>query len=556
LIETLMRFQADPRGDDSKYSDWGLLAPARRIPIPDGGPKDVASILDGALARTPGAEAVVGRYARYTYAQLDEHINAAAASLTTLGLRPGDHIACSSTSHPDILIALMAVMRIGAVWTGIPPKFAPAEKAFILQDCEARAFIADAATLARVREEDADLSRLEQMIEMEPGRQDCAWAEMLTDHMGAGRPQIDIDPWAPAAIAYTSGTTGRPKGAVHSQHNIILLGACRSRAHAVEFYSPGKRQGLVQPAAILNVFVVGVVNTWLSGGTCICVDRVDAVGVAEWIRRERIESASLSPATVFDLLTLPEIAPDALDSLRYIALGGGPATEELRALAAARFGSPPLVSYGLTEAPGQVALSSTLHPCPSAASGVAHPHVRIAILDEMGQALPPGVQGEVCVGPRTEGPWAGVYNTMLGYWKNPEATRKALRDGWLHTGDVGMLDETGYLTLTARMNDVIVRGGANIYPAEIERVLGGDPRVRACAVLGRADQRLGQTVEAFIELMPQVEANETTRADLEAGCRAKLAKYKIPTHWMFVPEMPRNAMNKIIKSKLREIHGV
>jgi len=541
------------RLSNDQYAAWGLIAPERRIPIPNGGPQDAASILDGPLARTPDAEALVGRHARYTYAQLETLINSASAALSALGVKPGDHVACSSTNHPDIVIALMATQRLGCVWIGIAPKLAAAEKAYMLQDSEAQVFISDAATLAAVDTE-RDLPLLEHRIVMEPGNPRCQWVEMLGRHMGAGRPGVQIDPWAPAAVAYTSGTTGFPKGVVHSQHNLITLGACRAQERPIELYRPGRIQGLVQPAALLNVFAVGVVNTWINSGKCICVDRQDAVGLAEWIAKEKIESASLAPATVFDLLTLPQIDPSSLASLRYIVLGGGPATQELRDLATARLGSPPLCSYGLTEAPGAVAILTAAEPCPSGASGYAQPHIRLAVLGANDEVLPPGTMGEICVGPCESGPWAGVYNLMLGYWRKPEATAKALRGGWLRTGDFGFLDENGYVTLTARMNDVILRGGANVYPAEIERVLAGLQEVRACAVLGRPDPRLGETIEAFVQLMPGVPPIEATRTALAAGCRAKLAKYKVPAHWTFVDEMPRNSMQKIVKSKLRELH--
>jgi len=541
-------------GDSSLYTPWGLLAPEHRIPIPNGGPQDVASVLDDALARTPYAEAVVGRHARHTYVELEALVNSAAAGLAALGVQQGQHIGCSSTSHPDILIAFMAVQRLGCVWIGIPPKLATPEKTHILRDCEARMFISDGATLEDLADELASLTQLEHLITMEPGNPKSTWARMIARFRGAGRAQVNIDPWAPAAIAYTSGTTGFPKGVVHSQHNLVLLGASRIQTNPKEFCGPKLRQGVFQPPAILNVIAVAVLTSWMAGGTCVCVDRNDAVGVAQWIERERIEAAIFAPATIFDLLTMPEIDQRALDSLRHIAIGGGPASEELRALVTERFGAPPLMTYGLTEAPGQVALSRLNEPLPAGASGRAHPHIRIAILGADGEILPSGMLGEVCIGPSETGPWTGVYTPMLGYWKNPEATAKSLRGGWLRTGDIGSLDEEGYLSLTGRLNDVIIRGGANIYPAEIERVLEGLDTVRACAVLGRPDPRLGETVEAFVQLMPTVTANETVRATLALACRAKLANYKVPAHWTFVDDMPRNSMNKIIKNKLRELY--
>jgi acyl-CoA synthetase (AMP-forming)/AMP-acid ligase II len=158
--------------------------------------------------------------------------------------------------------------------------------------------------------------------------------------------------------------------------------------------------------------------------------------------------------------------------------------------------------------------------------------------------------GEVCVGPADEGEWAGVYTPMLGYWGKPDATAEALRDGWLHTGDLGHLDERGNLFIADRRNDLIIRGGANVYPAEVERVLHAHPHVADCAVIGRPDARLGEIVVAFVQPVAGVELD---REALAAHCRAELARYKVPVEWHPVDEFPRNAMRKIVKPELRRL---
>jgi acyl-CoA synthetase (AMP-forming)/AMP-acid ligase II len=494
----------------------------------------------------------VGRHSRYTYAELETHVNSATAAFATLGLKAGDHIACSIGNDPELIVAFLAVMRLGAVWIGIPPRLAGPEKAYILQDSEAAAFLADAATFASLGPSD-DLPALKYRIELEPGRDDCEWRNMLARHQEVGRPRTRVKPWAPAAIAYTSGTTGFPKGVVHSQHNIVQLAACRAQSDPRDFFAPRQRVGIVQPLAILNIIVMSVINTLLTGGVCVCSDRSDAVGIAEWVEREKIQAMGTAATTVFDLLTREDIPPTMLQSLDNVVIGGGPCSEQLRAMFVDRFGRPPIIGYGLTEGPGQVASSHPDEPTPPGASGYAHPHIRLAILDPNGNLLPTGVEGEICVTARDDGPFARVYSPMLGYWKKPEATARSLVGGWLRTGDFGSLDDDGYVTLTARMNDVIIRGGANIYPAEIERVLGAAAQVKAVAVIGRPDPRLGETVEAFVQLMPDERADRATEEALAALCRANLAKYKVPAHWTFVRDMPRNSMDKIVKSRLREM---
>ena len=175
------------------------------------------------------------------------------------------------------------------------------------------------------------------------------------------------------------------------------------------------------------------------------------------------------------------------------------------------------------------------------------PHVEIRVLDDAGRPCPAGEVGEVCVAPAGSGPWAGVYTPMLGYWNQPEATARALRDGVLHTGDLGTLDASGQLRIVDRRQDLILRGGANVYPAEVERVLHEDARVAACAVLGRPDQRLGERVVAVVQLEPGAQADA---AELVAHCRAKLARYKVPDEIRFEAELPRTPMGKIRKHEL------
>jgi acyl-CoA synthetase (AMP-forming)/AMP-acid ligase II len=182
--------------------------------------------------------------------------------------------------------------------------------------------------------------------------------------------------------------------------------------------------------------------------------------------------------------------------------------------------------------------------------GTPLPWIAIEIRDDAGVKLPTGEVGEICVAPAETGPFAGIYTPMLGYWKKPDETREALRDGVYRTGDLGCLDAGGTLFIRGRKKELILRGGANVYPAEIERVLHGDPRVRACAVVGRPDPRLGERVVAFVELAPgAVVAAE----ELRARCAAELARYKVPEDFRFVDAMPRTPMGKIRKPDLRAL---
>lgn len=519
----------------------GLIPSSRRPEIP-GPVQSAASVLGPALARDPDAEALVGRFGRYRYGELDDAANRAAQALHALGVGAGERVAASTANHPDLVVAFLGTLRLGAVWVGINRPLAPGEKAYMLRDCGARVFLGDREMCAQVQTRQSELPELKHRIEMEPGAGDSEWAALLSSASSTPK-DVVVDPFAAAAIAYTSGTTGFPKGAVHSQHNLIVPGALAASAGL----NPELRLGVCLPLSILNLMILGPLMAFQLGACCVCMDRIDAVGIAEWVRDEKIVSFSAVPAILHDLLTNPEVSPDDLATLTRPGVGGANCPESFKELFEKRFGYPVGVGYGLTEAPTAVTRSEPGGRPPPNSAGRAMPHVDIQILDEAGGSVPTGEQGEVCVAPAREGPWAGVYTPMLGYWNQPEASDEALRGGVLHTGDLGALDSDGNLFIRDRKSDLILRGGANVYPAEVERVLHADPRVAACAVIGRADERLGERVVALVQVAEGAHASED---ELREHCRAELARYKVPDEIRFVADFPRTPMGKIIKRDL------
>jgi acyl-CoA synthetase (AMP-forming)/AMP-acid ligase II len=531
----------------------GLVRPTARPPLP-GGPQTVAEVLDRVLREDPGREALVGRHARYTYAGLDAAVDRAASALAALGVSPGDRLAASLPNDTEIVVAFLACMRLGAIWVGINRPLAPPEKAYMLRDAEVGVLLGDEATAAQVAAKRGDLPELRAIVRADPGGLDPAalrpgeldWRRLLAE-APATRPSVEIDPFAPAAIAYTGGTTGFPKGAVHSQHNLLLPGYVLARSGS---FRADQRQGVLLPLTILNLVVLVPLAAFQIGSACVCMDRIDPSGVAAWVRDERVASFHAVPAILHDLLTHPDVKPADLASLERPEVGGADCPDAFRRLYRERFGTDVSIGYGMTEAPTAVSRAMPGSPSLPGICGKALPQVEIRILDDAGRALAAGEVGEVCVAPATSGPFAGLYTPMLGYWKKPEETREALRDGVLRTGDLGALEPDGTLFLRGRKKELILRGGANVYPAEVERVLHGDPRVRGAAVVGRPDPRLGERVVAFVELVPgeRVEAEE-----LAARCRAELARYKVPEEIRFVETLPRTPMGKVRKHDLREL---
>jgi acyl-CoA synthetase (AMP-forming)/AMP-acid ligase II len=526
----------------------GLAAPGRRPEIP-GGPQTVAAVLERALAAAPAADALVGRHGRFSYAELDRVVARAAGALGALGVGVGDRVAASLPNDVDIVIAFLATMRLGAIWVGVNRVLAPPEKAYLLRDSGARVCLAEPAMAAQVEAQRATLPELEELVVVEPGEAARGWRALVAGAPEARSPAAAIDPFAPAAIAYTSGTTGHPKGAVHSQHNLLLPGAVAARAGT---YGADVRQGAVLPLTILNLMVLAPLVAFQDGSCCVAIDRVDPQGLAEWVRRERVGHFAAVPTIYHDLLTHPDVKPEDLATLRRPEVGGAECPEEFRRLYRERFGAEVTIGYGMTEAPTAVSRSDGAPSAEPGLCGRAVPQVEITIRDEQGRPLPAGEVGEICVSAASSGPWAGVYTPMLGYWMKPGETAGALRDGVYHSGDLGLLAADGNLFIRGRRNELILRGGANVYPAEVERVLQQHPAVAAAAVLGRPDARLGERVAAAVQLAPGARA---AAEDLLAHCARELARYKVPDEIRFVAALPRNAMGKVLKRELAPLFG-
>jgi long-chain acyl-CoA synthetase len=511
-------------GGTPELDELGLVRERRSRSIP-GAPETCAEVLSRSAADHPEKLALIGRSGRLTYAQLDEAVVRGSQALAALGVRSGDRVACTMANDIDIVVAFFATMRAGAIWVGINSSLAEPEKDYMVRDCAASAYLG-------------------RDIPLDEWRARCEGAAVVDDA------PVAVSPHAPAAIAYTSGTTGFPKGAVHSHHNLILVGAVTRASRA---YDPELRQGVCLPLTILNLMVLGPLTTFQLGATIVAMDRADPVGMAEWIEREAIQTFSAVPTMIHGLLTNPDVRPEQLTSLVRPGVGGADLPESFRDLYRSRFGAEVTIGYGLTEAPTAVTMTDPSTAAIPGEAGRALPQIRIVIVDDADCELPAGEVGEVCVAAATSGEFADCYTPMLGYWRQPEATRIALRAGMLHTGDLGYVDRDGHLFIKDRQNDVIIRGGANVYPAEVERVLHGDQRVEACAVVGYPDDRLGERVAAFVAFDSEVAASDeaTVFEELAAACRAQLARYKVPERWICVDGFPRTPMGKIRRTDLR-----
>ncbi len=495
-------------------------------------PVRIGDVLASPLSNAPDREALVTRRVRWSYRELDGACGRAAAALTELGVRAGDRVAAVLPNEADIIVAFHGAMRLGAIWVGINQALAPPEKAFLLADSESSLLLCDLPTADSLTPHRRGLPDLRAIVD------DASWRAAM-EVAAPTRRLAPVDPDAPAGLAYTSGTTGRPKGAIHSQRNLLLPGAVLAESRD---YGPQLRKGDCLPLTILNMMVLTTLLVAQAEGTTVIMDQLHAEGVADWIDRERVTVWNGPPAILHSLATSSDVTPDMLATLDEVWSGGSDLPEALRQRFAERFGLQIIGTYGLSEAPTVVSIDPPDGTNVPGASGRVLPHLDVRVLDDDGQPVRDDAVGELCLAPATSGPFAGCYTPMLGYWNRPEATETVLAGGVVHTGDVGLVDAEGWLSVRDRKNLVIVRGGANVYPAEVERVLHAIDGVAGSAVTGVADERLGERVVAAVEID---DGAELTTEEITERCRHELARYKVPERIVVVEALPRNAMGKV-----------
>ena len=471
----------------------------------------------------PDAVAVSFGARRDTWADLDRRTDALAAGLVRRGLGRGDRLGLLLGNRPEFCELAIAACKLGAVTVPMNVRFTAAEVAFVVADADCRLVVTERALVGGV----AAVAE----------RQPVLLAEDLdAEHVpGAAVDPVETGDHDAAFICYTSGTTGDPKGAVltHGSWNV----ASQGWAQAVQL---GTADRVLLPFPL--AFTGGLAVFWFvywSGARLVLEPGFDADRAFDLFERERITAFFAVPVIHRSLVDHPRWPSADLSSWRVASAGGAPVPESLLRAVQAR-GIPMLQGYSLTEGSAAVTVlpaHDALRKLGSAGLPVVHAEVRI--VDEDDRPLPPGQVGEIV----QRGP-----QVMQGYWRNPAATAEALRGGWLHTGDLGHIDDEGYLYVVDRAKDMLITGGLNVYPAELERVLAAVPGVVEVAVVGVPHERWGET--------PAVIAY-TGGAPLDAGtvldaCRAVLADYKLPRYLVVRTEpLPRNMSGKVLKRELR-----
>jgi len=464
----------------------------------------------------------------YTYAQLEASIDAWAGRLRRRGLAPGDRAAIFLPNRPEWIMAYYAAIRLGGEIVGISPLYRKAEVRWLLQDSGAKVVISSEALKDQLPDASDGLAEVVLVEEEGP----------LAADINGQRPIIEESQGSAedtAVVLYTGGTTGRPKGALLSHQNILYT------AQNVCYHERVRPEDVSLCFMPLGHVFGGnhIMNSLFYGcGTMVLHPGFDQDRIVADIERHRITRFYSIPTGFIRLLRDPG-ARQRLGSLTYCFSAAASLPVEIVRQWREAFGLGIHEAYGLTETSSLVTFNHLYrHKIGSVGTPAGLVEVRIA--DDQDRTLPPGQEGEILI----RGP-----NVMKGYLNQPDESAKVLRGGWLHSGDVGRLDEDGYLYIVDRIKDLIISGGLNVYPREVEEVLFGHEAVEECAVIGRPDPEWGESVQAVIRLK---QGRQASPEEIIAFCKARLASFKAPKSVVFVTEFPKSGTGKILKRELRK----
>jgi long-chain acyl-CoA synthetase len=494
---------------------------------------NISQHVDRAAKFFPDHPAIIFDGAALTYNELNARINRLANALKADRVGPGQRVAIYLPNIPPFAICYLAVVRIGAIALSVNSMYKSEELNYILNDSGSVLVFTTGDLLPNIPL--AECPTVERVIVCEGDPQGHPtlddWLEKGSDQ---GRP-AQVNPEDPAVLLYTSGTTGFPKGATLSHGNVVS-NAWATVHHAG--YTRDDRMILFLP--LFHVFGQNFIMnaTFQAMATLVLHRRFAPDRVLDSIRRDRVTMFFAVPTIYIGLLNLPT-ADESLASIRYDFSAASTMPREISARWRQRFGRPVFEGYGLTEcSPFACYNHDFRHKFGSVGTPIENTEIRI--LDADDQELPLGQWGEICI----KGP--GV---MRGYWNKPEETRQALRNGWLHSGDIGTMDDEGYVFIVDRVKDMINVSGFKVWPAEVEQFLYKHPAVQEVAVYGKPHPEKGEAVVAAIILK---EGATATGEEIIAYCRSRMAAYKAPTRVDFLSELPKSATGKILKRTLRD----
>jgi long-chain acyl-CoA synthetase len=452
------------------------------------------------------------------------------------GIQPGDHVVVMMLNSPDVTAAFTAIWKLGAVMIPITPMWNAREARYVLEDSRAKIAITSPELAARLMEASADLPGFEKVLVMGATNVDGAInIASEVDAAAAFVPLVDRHNDDLAMLLYTSGTTGNPKGVMLSHENLIFIAdACYRNSPSLE----GVRGMQVLPLShIYGVLMMNLGARLGSRGRIL--KHFDAGKVLATIEELRVQRLSLVPTMLTLLINHPDREKYDYSSLEAVSSGGAPLSEATRLEFERLFNCTVKQGYGLSESSGALTGYKPDELYRVGSVGPALPGVEICVMNMQNNILPPGATGEIC---------SRGAHVMQGYLNKPEATREAIIDGWLHTGDIGYLDADGYVYITDRKKDLVIKGGENISPREIEEGLYAHPAVAEAAVFGVPDEVYGENLVAAIVLRAE---QKLTAEDLTQHLSQYVTKFKLPAHIVFLDSFPKGPSGKILKRVIR-----
>jgi len=531
--------------------------------------KTMGEVLDETASKYPNNDALVyvDRNLRYTYKEFKEKCDQLAKGLLKLGIKKGEHVAVWAYNVPEWILLQFALAKIGAVLVTVNTYYKAHELEYVLRQ-------SDSTTLFLVKGF-KDVDYVETIYKVVPELKESSPGELkskklpllrrvifigkekypgmlnFSEVMELGKGVSDeelkerekeLDCHDVVNMQYTSGTTGFPKGVMLTHYNII------NNAYWVGNYMRlTEKDKLCIPVPFFHCFgcVLSTLNCVTHGATMVPIEIFDAEKVLQAIHKERCTAVNGVPTMFVRELNHPDFDKYDMSSLRTGIMAGAPCPVELMKRVIEDMHAREItICYGLTEASPVITQTRRDDPIEKRVETVGKPlpHVEVKIVDpETGKELPPNTPGELI---------AKGYNIMKGYYKMPEATAKAIRDGWLYTKDLAKMDEEGYIYILGRVDDMIIRGGENVYPREIEEFLYRHPKIKEVQVVGVPHKEYGEEVAAFIQLK---EGEQATEEEIKEYCKKNIARYKVPKYIFFTDEWPLTASGKIQKFKLREI---
>jgi long-chain acyl-CoA synthetase len=501
---------------------------------------NLGQMLAQTAAQTPDKTAIIFHDQHTSYREFDERANQVANGLIQLGIEPGDRVALYIHNLPIFMEAYYGIVRAGASVIPLNVLYKAGEVEYILQDSGAKAILTFAPFAPVAAAAAANAPELRHVVVAAPEEIPGAllWRDVFAS-APTTTPQVAVQDEDVAVICYTSGTTGRPKGAMLTHHNLISnLNQCS----AIERIATRPDDIVWLALPLFHIYAMNVAMNLAvkNGATLNLIERFDLTGSLDELQKNRCTVLYGAPPMFVGWAQVPTLKNYDFSSVRYIASGAAALPVRIMELFEGLAGVPISEGYGLTEA-SPVVTSNAAGPVTKPGTvGPAIPGCEVKIADDAGNELPRGQLGEViCRGP----------NIMKGYWKQPQATAETLRDGWLHTGDLGTMDDDGYVSIADRIKDMIIVSGYNVYPREVEETLFKHPAVADAAVVQYPDPYQGESVLAYVVLKPDATATEQDIIDF---CRNEIAVFKCPRKVVFIDALPKNNTGKVLRRELRE----